>query len=148
MPVRRPGPAQGCAIVGCAIVALFFVLFLTGVIGAIFSGTSTTTTPGIRKTPAPSHGVVNLHGSASTTTHAFEMGREWDLVWSYNCANLGRNGTFAVVTHLIGAPSEFDDRIDRIGRSDSGRMHSRRGGTYTATVTTSCHWSIKTIDHV
>jgi hypothetical protein len=90
--------------------------------------------------PAP---VLKVKGSGTKTTQKFEVKKDWDLSWSYDCSNFGYKGLFvAEVFKGNGELSYENMQVNQLGKNDTGVEHFHTGGTFYLVITSMCSWQV------
>jgi hypothetical protein len=135
------------------VIALVCVAVLGGCIAALSSGgkdvpadaddTPAVTSTAPPKTTAKPAGTVllNIKGSGTKTTQKFSAKEDWDLRWSFDCANFGTEGNFIVDPTGDG----FVTPVNQLGKRGSGVEHYHSGGTYYLEVISECDWTLKAV---
>jgi hypothetical protein len=89
--------------------------------------------------PATPTVLYSKTGSGIGSTPNFTTGAEWQVQYTYDCANFGQQGNFAVT-------DESDVLVNALaaGGSDTAYVHNSPG-THSLTVNSECNWTIKVI---
>ncbi|MCO5967497.1 hypothetical protein [Actinoallomurus soli] len=164
-PQKKPNPVLiGC--LGCG--GLLVVLIVLGAIVSAVSGDKgqTTATPPVaaprgpangsagpaKKTspqssapskpssPPKPHTVLTESGNGMKTTRTFHVHGDWDLHYSFNCANFGGQGNFAVSDDNTG--QVFVNSLAATGKDVT---HQHDGGSIALSVLSECNWRIKVV---
>lgn len=99
----------------------------------------TTAAPTIAAAPQT---LLELSGSGSKTTQKFTAAGDWDLAWTYNCANFGGSGNFQVFI-TADDPSTLVTPVNQLGASGSSVEHYHDAGTFYFEVNSECNWTVK-----
>jgi hypothetical protein len=89
--------------------------------------------------------LLDLSGSGSKTTETFRVSGEWDLQWSYDCANFGQAGILQVYIESKGALLPTVG-VNQTGTRGRGTEHYHTAGTYYLEVNSVCAWTMKVVD--
>ena len=90
--------------------------------------------------------IAQFAGHGPARTGRFRVGgqRTWRIGWSYDCASLGRLGTFAVT--VVGAGTPRATPVDQAGQRGQGVAPARAGpGTYQLAVSSGCAWTVRAL---
>jgi hypothetical protein len=87
------------------------------------------------------HGVPYLtkSGSGDTTVSSVDLPSTWSLVWKFSCTNPTTRRPFAVAVSSGGSSTTITRQT---GLAGGGYHPFTKAGTYTFTVTTTCHWNL------
>lgn len=92
--------------------------------------------------PAQPVTVLAEHGNGIKTTESFSVHNDWDLSYSYDCANFGGTGNFAVTVN----GSAGDVLVNQLAAKGSDTTHQHDGpGKIALDVNSECAWSLKVI---
>lgn len=155
-PKKRNPWLVGCLGCGGIAVAGFVVLAIVGAVTEAGKGTSNTATSpaavaastpasGAPAKPKPKpkpHTVLAQSGNGLKTTKTFRVHGDWDLHYSYNCANfaLGQ-GNFQVWED--GAMGIY---VNELGKRGSDVTHEHDGsGSLALKINSECRWTIKVV---
>jgi hypothetical protein len=78
----------------------------------------------------------------SGSTPTFDQTGPWTLSWTYNCSNLGSEGTFSAEVDQPASSLNFDAGPDELGVSGSGTDHYYDTGAFNLEVDSDCSWTI------
>jgi hypothetical protein len=135
-------------------VLLVLGFIILAIIGAAFGSHSETrptqrrassqAAPPVRRANAT---VLSVRGSGTKTTQTFTVGDEWDLAWSYNCANFsdGR-GNFIVSIQQKGGGITAPAGVNELGTHGDSTEHYHDAGTYYLVMNSECDWAVKVVD--
>jgi hypothetical protein len=87
--------------------------------------------------------VLTESGDGVKSTVRFTVHGDWDLHYTYNCANFGMQGNFAVTSNGGDFP---DVLVNELGKKGSDVTHVHDGGTLYLDVNSECNWTIKAVD--
>jgi hypothetical protein len=157
-PQKKRNPLLvGCLGCGGLLVAL---MVLGGIVSAVSGGKGRTTaaTPPVGssshsagspaetrtsspKPPPKPHTVLTESGNGIKTTRTFRVHGDWDLYYSFNCANFGGQGNFAVTND-----STSDVYVNALAAKGKDVTHEHNGDGSTAlSITSECNWRIKIV---
>jgi hypothetical protein len=87
--------------------------------------------------------VLTEHGTGIKNTVKFTVHGDWDLHYTYDCANFGMQGNFAVTGMGGDFPNVMVNELDEKGTDTT---HQHDGGTMYLQINSECAWTIKVID--
>ena len=92
-------------------------------------------------TAAPST-LLDISGQGTKSTQKFTASGDWDLAYTYNCANFGSTGNFAVEI-TADDPTTLELPVDELGMSGASVEHYHDPGTFYLQITSECLWTVK-----
>ncbi|HEY2331977.1 MAG TPA: hypothetical protein VGH94_08640 [Acidimicrobiales bacterium] len=130
-PDRRWLVAGGVAV---AVLALLAMRYFTS------SGSGSGYAGGTAK--AASH--IDLTGTGTKALPKLAATGDWDMTWSYDCAQAGGSGEYAVRAYAESGTADLaDPPVKNTGPKGAGVMHYHQGGTKYLVVNSTCQWSVK-----
>ncbi|MEV6547960.1 hypothetical protein AB0M57_04530 [Streptomyces sp. NPDC051597] len=87
--------------------------------------------------------VLSESGSGVKSTAKFHVDGDWDLKYSYDCADFGMAGNFIVKE---GGNPLGELYLNELGKGKSDVTHLHDGGTRFLEVNSTCSWKIDVID--
>jgi hypothetical protein len=161
-PQKKQNPVLvGC--LGCG--GLLVVLIVLGAIVSAVSGNESTTAnpptaspsqpansagPSTRSTkthtptpppPPKPRTVLTERGNGMKTTRTFKVHGDWDLYYSFNCANFGGQGNF-----MVGNDETGEMYVNALAASGKDVTHQHNGDGSTAlNINSECNWRIKVV---
>ncbi|HXC76752.1 MAG TPA: hypothetical protein VNU19_06855 [Candidatus Acidoferrum sp.] len=86
----------------------------------------------------------NFSGTGSSTTAGWDTAGRWELIWSYDCANLRHAGSFRVVVYDETMKIVDPDvpPLSVSGKVGSGSQQFNTSSLYHLVVTTQCAWHV------
>ena len=99
-------------------------------------------TPQPASRPVRPHVIARFAGSGIENTPRFRTSGTWLLRWSYNCANFGQPGNFAVLED----GEAGGVAVNELGTHGHGKTYGYGdAGRHYLEVDSECHWSMKII---
>lgn len=161
-PPPPPRKKQNPVLVGClGCGGLLVVLIVLGaIVSAVSSGKNTATatppvaqpsrpaqpatpptTPSKPAPPPKPYTVLTETGNGIKTTRTFKVHDDWDLYYSFNCANFGGQGNFAVTNDTTG-----DVYVNALAAKGKDVTHEHNGdGSMALSIDSECDWRIKVV---
>src|SRR5258708_4781597 len=98
-----------------------------------------------KASPAAPQVLLDLSGSGSKSTQTFAAPGNWDLAWTYDCANFGMQGNFIVFVYNAtdNSPSFQNQAVNQLGTKGSDVQHYHQGGTFYLEINSGCNWTVK-----
>lgn len=116
---------------------------------ASYAATSTTTLPPPTGTTlVVPKTIFSQSGTGNASTGSFTVpsgAAEWDVDWSYNCANFGQPGSFMYQVSTATALDFSDVGPSPSGMSGSATAHYYDTGTFHFTTISECDWTIEVV---
>lgn len=104
------------------------------------SPTTKATAPPTTAAPAAPATLLDVSGNGEKTTEPFTAKGPWHLKYSYDCANFGQSGNFAV--EISGGDGLSDQGPNTEGMSGSDTNYEPKGGTFSLQVLSECSWHV------
>jgi hypothetical protein len=90
--------------------------------------------------------LVDQGDFGNKTTKLFTpQGKDWDLLWSFDCTSLGDSGNFSARVMRQGGGALENAVVEKISDHDSGTEHYHQGGTLYLQVVSECQWTVKVV---
>jgi hypothetical protein len=106
----------------------------------------TTTAPAAKATTTPkakptSHTLISFSGNGIKNSPKFKTTSDWTIHYSYNCANFGQSGNFAITYYTDG--SLEDVAVNELKKKGSGTAPIYDdNGTHYLSVNSECSWKV------
>jgi hypothetical protein len=92
--------------------------------------------------PSPSPVVLlDKPGSGINKTQEFTAAGDWQIDWSYDCANFGQNGNFQIFVYNSDG-SLADLAANELGAKGSDTSYEHQGGTFYLQMNSECNWHV------
>lgn len=149
----RPWPLRHWMLTGIGVIVIIVIIATASSSGSKNNNPSTPaasdninqiSTPSAAPTsPAAPRKLLDITGSGTKTTQKFTAAGDWDMAWSYDCANFGYQGNFIVTpTGEDNNPSLANQSVNQLGKSGQDVEHYHHGGTYYLSVNSECSWHV------
>jgi len=92
--------------------------------------------------PSPTPVVLlDKRGSGINKTQEFTAAGDWQIDWSYDCANFGHNGNFQIFVYNSDG-SLADLAANELGAKGSDTSYEHQGGTFYLQMNSECNWHV------